>query len=219
MHITPEVHAVRLRGANAFLIVEDRLNLIDAGLPGSRRALDHYVSTIGRSLDQLDRIVCTHGHPDHVGGARELAADSVDVLLHRDDAEAIRAGLGDVLRSPSRARLFAALSRSPLASTPLVDGQVLPLLGGLEVVHTPGHTPGSVCLWSSKEGILFSGDSLFFDGVGRTDLAGGDEKKLRASLQRRLMVLPPETRVFPGHGPFTTIEREKKTNPFMRAAR
>ena len=83
----------------------------------------------------------------------------------------------------------------------------------------PGHTPGSVCLWSSKEGILFSGDTLFFDGVGRTDLAGGDEKKLRASLQQRLMVLPPETRVFPGHGPFTTIEREKKTNPFMRATR
>ena len=198
MRITPEVHAVRLRGANAFLIVEDRLNLIDAGLPGSRRALNHYVSTIGRSLAQLDRIVCTHGHPDHVGGARELAADGVDVLLHPDDAEAIRAGFGDVLRSPSRARLFAALSRSPPASMPLVDGQVLPLLGGLEVVHTPGHTPGSVCLYARRDGLLFTGDVLEVRR-GRVTYASpifsADVRAARRSVQR-LAALDVETIIF-----------------------
>ena len=86
----------------------------------------------------------------------------------------------------------------------------------LVVLETPGHTPGSVCFYAEKEGILFSGDTLFFDGVGRTDLPGGSEKKLRESIQRKIAVLPPETRVFAGHGPFTTIERERRGNPFFR---
>jgi glyoxylase-like metal-dependent hydrolase (beta-lactamase superfamily II) len=85
------------------------------------------------------------------------------------------------------------------------------------VLETPGHTPGSVCFYSEKEGILFSGDTVFFDGVGRTDLPGGNEKKLRESIEKSIMTLPPETRVFPGHGPFTTIERERRGNAFFRA--
>src|SRR5271169_5887811 len=86
----------------------------------------------------------------------------------------------------------------------------------ITVLETPGHTPGSVCFYAEKEGILFSGDTLFFDGVGRTDLPGGSEKKLKESIQRKIAVLPPETRVFPGHGPFTTVEREKRGNVFFR---
>jgi len=86
----------------------------------------------------------------------------------------------------------------------------------LVVLETPGHTPGSVCLYAEKEGILFSGDTLFFDGVGRSDLPGGSEKKLRESIQKKIAVLPPETRVFPGHGPFTTIEREKRGNVYLK---
>lgn len=198
MRITPDVHVVRLRGANAFLLVEERLNLIDAGLPGSRRALGRYISKIGRSMDELDRIICTHGHPDHVGGAREIAGDTVDVFLHADDAEAIRSGLGVALRSRSRGRLFAALARSPAASTPLVDGQVLPVLGGLEVVHTPGHTPGSVCLYAPRDGLLFTGDVLevrrghvtFASRIFSTDI-----REARRSVQR-LADLDVETIVF-----------------------
>jgi hypothetical protein len=86
----------------------------------------------------------------------------------------------------------------------------------LVVLETPGHTPGSVCFYSEKEGILFSGDTLFFDGVGRSDLPGGSEKKLRESIQKKIAVLPPETRVFPGHGPFTTVEREKRGNVYLK---
>ena len=88
----------------------------------------------------------------------------------------------------------------------------------LVVLETPGHTPGSVCFYSEREGILFSGDTLFFDGVGRSDLPGGSEKKLRESIQKKIAPLPPETRVFPGHGPFTTVEREKRGNPYLRDA-
>jgi hydroxyacylglutathione hydrolase len=176
-------------------------------------------------------IVLTHGHLDHVAAVGLLKASyaargyPLAVAIHPADRKFLGAKAADAHRTSleSLDLIDAAIFGEdfpplPRADTVLKDGsRVLGM--DLEVLETPGHTPGSVCLWSSKEGILFSGDTLFFDGVGRTDLAGGDEKKLRASLQHRLMVLPPETRVFPGHGPFTTIEREKKTNPFMRAAR
>ena len=106
-------------------------------------------------------------------------------------------------------------SELPKADVRLKDGDHL---FGMELVvlETPGHTPGSVCFYAEKEGILFSGDTLFFDGVGRTDLPGGSEKKLKESIQKKIAVLPPETRVFAGHGPFTTIERERRGNPFFR---
>lgn len=176
-------------------------------------------------------IVLTHGHLDHVAAVGLLKASyaargyPLAVAIHPADRKFLGAKAADAHRTSleSLDLIDAAVFGEdfpplPRADTALKDGaRVLGM--DLEVLETPGHTPGSVCLWSSREGVLFSGDTLFFDGVGRTDLAGGDEKKLRASLQRRLMVLPSETRVFPGHGPFTTIEREKKTNPFMRAAR
>jgi len=86
------------------------------------------------------------------------------------------------------------------------------------VLETPGHTPGSVCFYGEKEGVLFSGDTLFFDGVGRTDLPGGSEKKLRESILKKIAVLPPETRVFAGHGPFTTVEREKRGKRLLQGS-
>src|SRR5512146_2775375 len=96
MEIDPGVHAVRLRGSTAFLLAEERLTLIDAGLIGSRRPLERYLQRIGRSLDELDRIICTHGHPDHVGGVREIAGDRVEVLLHPADLEGIEVSLREV---------------------------------------------------------------------------------------------------------------------------
>jgi hydroxyacylglutathione hydrolase len=174
-------------------------------------------------------IVLTHGHLDHVAAVGKLKASYAErgyplsIAIHPADRKFLGAKAPEAHRTSleSLDLIDAAVFGDefpplPKADLLLKDGdRVLGM--DLEVIETPGHTAGSVCLWSSKEGILFSGDTLFFDGVGRTDLAGGDEKKLRASLQRRIMVLPPETRVFPGHGPFTTIERERKTNPFMRA--
>jgi glyoxylase-like metal-dependent hydrolase (beta-lactamase superfamily II) len=204
--ITPDVHAVHMRGANAFLIVEDRLSLIDAGLPGSRGRLERYIARLGRSLGELDRIICTHGHPDHVGGARELAAGRAEVLLHPDDAEAIRSGIWDALRSPSRGRFFAALSQPPLTSSPLIDGQILPVLGGLEVVHTPGHTPGSVCFYARRDRLLFTGDVLEVRRGRVTFASSIFSTDVRAARQstRRLADLDVETIVFSHFPPWRT---------------
>lgn len=160
MEIAPGVHAVKLRGAMAFVLAEERLTLIDAGLGGSRRALERYLRTIGRSLDELDRIVCTHGHPDHVGGVREIAGDRVEVMLHPSDLKGIEVTLREVVRVRRRGKLLHYLTPHPGDTTPVVDGDVIPVLGGLEVIHTPGHTPGSICLWAAERRILFSGDIL-----------------------------------------------------------
>jgi glyoxylase-like metal-dependent hydrolase (beta-lactamase superfamily II) len=154
------VHEIPLLGAQCHLIVEDRLTLVDAGLPGSRARIEPYVAKLGRSLDELERIVLTHGHPDHVGGVNELAGTRTEVLLHPDDFENLAVSLEGLLRRPSRGRFFGFVARTPARLQPLNDGEVLPVLGGLEVVHTPGHTPGSVCLYSARLRALWVGDSL-----------------------------------------------------------
>jgi glyoxylase-like metal-dependent hydrolase (beta-lactamase superfamily II) len=86
----------------------------------------------------------------------------------------------------------------------------------LEVIHTPGHTPGGICLYAASDGILFSDDVLFAESVGRTDFPQGDMVQLQQAIRSRLMALPDSTRVFPGHGPETSIRHEKKNNPFLR---
>jgi len=161
MEIAPSVHAVNLLTATGFLICEREMTLIDAGLAGSRRRLVRYATALGRSLAELRRIVVTHAHPDHVGGVRELTRDTgTEVLMHPDDLAALRITLRDAWRGRDRHRLLAYVTRGPHAATPLADGMELPVLGGLRVVHTPGHTPGHVCLYAPRHKLLFSGDML-----------------------------------------------------------
>jgi glyoxylase-like metal-dependent hydrolase (beta-lactamase superfamily II) len=160
MEIAPGVHAVPLIGAVGHVVCEERLTLIDAGLPGSGRRLARYLATIGRSLDEIDRIVCTHGHPDHIGGVRELAGKGVAVYLHRADLPALEVSLRQALSRPTRGKLFGYAARNPGHTTPIDDGAVLPVLDGLEVIHTPGHTPGSISLYARRDGLLFVGDAL-----------------------------------------------------------
>jgi glyoxylase-like metal-dependent hydrolase (beta-lactamase superfamily II) len=162
VEIAAGVHAVQLRGCTGFLLAEERLSLIDAGLQGSRRPLERYLRGIGRDIDELDRIICTHGHPDHIGGVRELvaAAGEAEVLIHPADLEGVGIGLQDVLRIRKRGSILHFLTPHPGAALPIVDGDVIPALGGLEVIHTPGHTPGSVCLWAQRYRLLFVGDAL-----------------------------------------------------------
>ena len=160
MQIAPGVHAVALRGCTGYLVAEERLTLIDAGLPGSRRPLERYLRTIGRRFDELDRIICTHGHPDHIGGVRELVTGGAEVLIHAADLDGVGISLREVLRVPSRGSVLHFLTPHPGTATTVVDGDVIPVLGGLEVIHTPGHTPGSICLWSARHRLLFVGDML-----------------------------------------------------------
>jgi len=173
-------------------------------------------------------IALTHGHVDHLAALGKLqdsyAARGYKLPIAINPAD--RRFLGTGGRETHRENLeFLGLDELGFFG---VDGNELPkadvrLKEGdrvfnmdLTVLETPGHTPGSVCFYAEKEGILFSGDTLFFDGVGRSDLPGGSEKKLRESIQKKIATLPPETRVFPGHGPFTTVEREKRGNAFFR---
>jgi glyoxylase-like metal-dependent hydrolase (beta-lactamase superfamily II) len=161
MKIAPGVHAVRLLNVYAFLIDEPQLSLIDAGLIGSAGRVQRYVKGIGRTLDDLGRIICTHAHPDHIGGVRELAGErDVDVLMHPADLEGLKVKLRDAVANRNRGQLIAYFTRHPGEATPVTDGQLLPILGGLQVVHTPGHTPGSICLYAARLKLLFAGDTL-----------------------------------------------------------
>lgn len=167
MEIAPGVHQVRMLGADSFLLTEERLTLIDAGMVGSRIMLERYLRRIGRRLDEVERIILTHGHPDHIGGLSELVRDrdDVTVLIHPDDLAGLRLPLRAALartddRAVRRGRLIQYLTRTPAGATPIEGGAVLPLLGGLLVVHTPGHTPGSICLYAPRHRLLFTGDVL-----------------------------------------------------------
>jgi len=168
-------------------------------------------------LDEIQReglklryIVNTHGHMDHIEGNKDLqAATGAPILIHREDA--------GMLTSPAQnLSLFVGSDFvSPPPGRLLDEGDVIAWgRESLQVLHTPGHTPGSICLVGG--GTVFSGDTLFAGSVGRTDLPGGSMTKLLLSLREKLLDLPPETRVLPGHGPETTIGRERERNPFLR---
>ncbi len=162
MEIAPDVHAVTLIGSTAFLLVGDEITLVDAGHRGSIRLLRRHIERIGRRLDEITRIVCTHGHPDHIGGVHEIAAASgATVLMHPADMERLRIRAREVFRGrPAPGAIIALLTRAPSAAAPLVDGDVLPVLGGLHVLHTPGHTPGSICLYAPERRLVIVGDIL-----------------------------------------------------------
>ena len=161
---------------------------------------------------RIKYVVNTHGHADHTCGNRAvLSKTGAELSVHREDA-------GEIIRGLNRAFSMAMGKRpSPEAHTLLNDGDFIKIGDtGLKVIHTPGHTPGSICLYG--EGNLFTGDTLFVGAVGRTDLKGGSLDILLGSL-RKLIALPPETRVWPGHDygdtPVSTLAREQKTNPYI----
>jgi len=193
---------------NCFIIVNEDTKealLID---PGDEP--DRIIDVINENSFKVKYIVCTHAHFDHVGAVPEIKKETdAKIVIHRDEVSIYE-----------RATDLSALWEFEIDPLPEPDILVLEgdrlVVGGLkfQILHTPGHSPGGICLYG--EGIIITGDTLFAGSVGRTDFYGGDVEKLKKSI-KRLMALPDEVKIFPGHGPQSTIGYERDNNLFYRS--
>jgi hydroxyacylglutathione hydrolase len=174
-------------------------------------------------IDFLDReklnplfLILTHGHADHIAGVEQLRQKfkNIKICIHKDDADM----LGDTAGNFSH---FAGVEITTAPADIIFDKEGAVEFANLkfELIHTPGHSPGGICLYNKDDKVLFSGDTLFAGSIGRTDFAGFDAQKcfqqLVDNIKTKLLILPDETTVMPGHGGRTSIGREKRTNPFL----
>jgi len=171
----------------------------------------HILDVIEHLGLHVQLVINTHGHVDHIAANADVLQETgAQLAIHADDA----AMLTDPLRSLS---VFLGKFRpSPAASKYLVDGQDVAIgQTTLRVLHVPGHSPGGIGLWCAIDGAVFCGDTLFRLGIGRFDLPGGNGKVLLDSIRSKLLILPDQTIVYPGHGPQTTIGFERLNNPYL----
>jgi hydroxyacylglutathione hydrolase len=174
--------------------------------------IENVLAIVQRHKLQVKQIVITHAHIDHVGGAMKLrAATGAPILLNQNDNAQLKmldmqaAWCG--MQSPGKVEIDQSIGAADTVRAGSLVG---------EVIHTPGHTEGSVCLYFRAEKKLIAGDTLFAGSIGRTDLPGGSMEKIISSLHEKVLALPDETVVVPGHGPLTTIGEERESNPFLR---
>ena len=174
------------------------------------------VERIHRRLSRLGltlkKILVTHAHIDHIGGALRLKQlTGAPILLNEDDLPLL------ATMTTQAGWLGMAVPETAPPDGNLADGQMVGLEGyPATVLHTPGHSQGSVCLHFAPLKLLVAGDTLFAGSIGRTDLPGGNFGQIIDSIETRLLALPDETKVLPGHGPATTIGAERKSNPFLQ---
>ena len=174
--------------------------------------IDDILAIVERHKLKVKQIVITHAHIDHVGGAMKLRARTgASLLLNQNDLALLRmldaqaTWLG--MRPPGKVEIDGELKHDQTLRTGELAANVL---------HTPGHTEGSVCLYFPAEKLLIAGDTLFARSIGRTDLPGGSFEKILSSLHTRVLALPDDTTVVTGHGPGTTIGEEREENPFLQ---
>ena len=173
--------------------------------------IDDVLAILGKHNLEVKQIVVTHAHIDHVGGAMKLrAATGAPILLNQNDlalltmldVQAVWVGMAD----PGRVEIDQSVGSADTIKAGSLSAHVL---------HTPGHTEGSICLYFPAENKLIAGDTLFAGSIGRTDLPGGSFDKIIRSLHQTVLALPDDTVVVPGHGPLTTIGKERENNPFL----
>ena len=170
MEILPQIHKVeRTRGSNVYLLVDQTLTLIDTGLPGNGEGILSYIRNMGRHPEELTRIIITHSHPDHTGSVPSLRRlTQARILAHRADAEALPGKENKFVLTlrvtrQTKSKIARILRQiPPFSPAPvdqfLEDGDVIPCLDGVQVIHAPGHTPGSICLYLPARKTIFSGD-------------------------------------------------------------
>jgi len=173
--------------------------------------IEDVLALIRKHSLQVKQIVITHAHIDHVGGAMKLrAATGAPILLNQNDyallkmLDAQAAWIG--MENPGKVEIDHSIGQADTVRAGSLTANV---------IHTPGHTQGSVCLYFPLEKTLIAGDTLFAGSIGRTDLPGGSLDKIMDSLHEKVMALPDDTLVVPGHGELTTIGEERESNPFL----
>jgi len=192
-----KMFTVGMLAANCFLVADPETNeaaVIDPGFDRESEAKT-IISEIERHGFKVKHIINTHGHPDHNGGNRRLKDyTKAPILIHEHDAHMLS---------------------NPPADRKLRDGDFVEIgTVKLRVVHSPGHSKGSIILLSSE--VVFSGDTLFSGSIGRYDLPGGSLTELVNSLRNKILTLPDYIKVYPGHGPVSTIGEERRHNPFLQ---
>ena len=186
---------------NCYIVVlNKKLYVIDPGGDA-----DQVISQIKKEGKCLDSILLTHGHIDHISAVKQVseAFNDAPVYLHKNDH--------DLYLSPNNCMMpFFPPITDPVKPVSIIDTQ------DFEILHTPGHSPGSVCFYFANDEVLFSGDTVFCESIGRTDLPGGDYNQIINSIKEKITTLPGNTKMYPGHGPTSSIENEKKSNPFLK---
>jgi len=192
---------------NCYLVYDEETRecaVIDPGADPEK-----IISTIAELELKPVIVLNTHGHVDHIGANSDIVQKyAIPLAMHAADTGMLQ--VSDYIELS----LLLGARNSPAPDRLLAEGDEVAVgRTSLRVIHTPGHTPGSIGLVHG--GFLFSGDTLFCGGVGRTDLPGGSWKDLERSIRERILTLPEETVVLPGHGPHTTVEQERSSNPFL----
>jgi glyoxylase-like metal-dependent hydrolase (beta-lactamase superfamily II) len=174
--------------------------------------IDQIVAIVAEKKLKVKQIVITHAHIDHVGGAMKLKKlTGAPVLLNQNDQALLK------MMDVQATWIGVATPESVIIDESVTTGDVIGTSNHAgQVLHTPGHTEGSICLYFEPEKLLIAGDTLFAGSIGRTDLPGGDHKKIIRSIHENVLTLPDETVVIAGHGPPTTIGEEREMNPFLQ---